>query len=128
MKKNNSDENLNVRDLLDEIENFKKEKERVRAIVGNIGGMPTVHAKLFNIFFAVLIVALLIAGFFLEGRAHQILLDVALTALSVKIIYLIHSQARVNHFQLWILSSLEWKLNELDRLIRKEMKGEKDDK
>jgi hypothetical protein len=30
-----------------------------------------------------------------------------------------HSQARVNHFQLWILSSLEWRLNEVVKEIDK---------
>ncbi|MHC4120075.1 MAG: hypothetical protein ACYSWO_21485 [Planctomycetota bacterium] len=43
------------------------------------------------------------------------LLMVELTTimLSVKIIYLIHCQMRVNHFKFWILSAIEWRINEI---------------
>jgi hypothetical protein len=47
------------------------------------------------------------------------MIELASAAVSVKIIYLIHCQMRVNHFKLWVLSSIEWRLNELTRLVRK---------
>ena len=46
------------------------------------------------------------------------MIELATVALSVKIIYLIHLQMKVNHFQFWIMSSLEWRLNELLRLVK----------
>ncbi|SRR6056297_3233189 len=109
-----------VEDLLEEIEHFKKEKERVRSIVGKIGSMPSFDTKLFNIIFAVIIVGLLVASFFVVNeRIHAILSDIAIASISIKIIYLIHKQARVNHFKLWILSSLEWKINEVSKKVKK---------
>ena len=44
---------------------------------------------------------------------QKTMVDLALAALSIKILFLIHNQARVNHFQLWILTSIEWRLNEI---------------
>ena len=51
------------------------------------------------------------------------MIELATVALSVKIIYLIHCQMRINHFKFWILSSLEWRLNEIMKLI-KQMKNQ----
>ena len=39
--------------------------------------------------------------------------------LSVKIIYMIHVQMRVNHFKFWILSAIEWRINEMMAEIRR---------
>ena len=40
--------------LKKEIETFKREKDRVRAIVGQVGGIPTTNTKILNICFIVL--------------------------------------------------------------------------
>ncbi len=105
-------------DLKQEIKRFMKEKERVRAIVGEIGGVPTTHAKVFNTIFIVLIIVILAISLVSGGTLRLAMVELAVAALSVKLIYLIHNQARVNHFQLWILSSLEWRLNELYKEIK----------
>ncbi|HOO60370.1 MAG TPA: hypothetical protein PLF44_07460 [Candidatus Mcinerneyibacteriales bacterium] len=107
-----------IHELREEIEHFKSEKERVRKIVGSIGGMPTINTKLFNTVFLILVVALLIASFFTEGRAHLILSDLAIFFVSLKVMYLVHQEARVNHFKLWVLNSLEWRVNEIAREMR----------
>ncbi|TYB32177.1 MAG: hypothetical protein FXF47_00115 [Candidatus Mcinerneyibacterium aminivorans] len=108
-----------VEDLIEEIEHFKKEKERVRSIVGNIGGMPSFNSRAFNIIFSIIVIGLLVASFIVVNeRIHFILSDIAIAAISVKIIYLIYKQGRVNHFKLWILSSLEWKVNEISKKVK----------
>nr|HPQ89770.1 hypothetical protein [Candidatus Mcinerneyibacteriales bacterium] len=61
---------------------------------------------------------LLIASFFTEGRAHLILSDLAIFFVSLKVMYLVHQEARVNHFKLWVLNSLEWRVNEIAREMR----------
>ena len=38
--------------------------------------------------------------------------------LSVKIIYMIHIQMRVNHFKFRILSAIEWRINEMTFQIK----------
>lgn len=120
-----------VDELIEEIEHFKKEKERVRSIVGNIGSVPSFDTKIFNIIFAIIIAILLALSFFVVNeRVHAILSDIAIAAISIKIIYLIHNQGKVNHFKLWILSSLEWKINEVSqkvKTIEKKINDEKKD-
>jgi hypothetical protein len=108
-------------DLKEEIDRFKEEKERVRSIVGKIGGMPTFHTKIFNIVFVTLIVVSLAISL-VTGQpiVRLAMIELAVAALSLKLILLMNNQARVNHFQLWILSSVEWRLNEVVKAIEKE--------
>ena len=105
-------------DLKNELEHFQQEKERVRAIVGKIGGMPKSQVKLINTLFIVVIVVSIVVSFFASEKWQLPMIELAMIALSVKIIYLIHSQMRINHFQFWILSSLEWRLNELMKRVK----------
>ncbi len=120
MEKCTGRSNDEMDDLKQEIERFIKEKERVRSIVGEIGGVPRTHAKVFNIIFIILIIVILIISLVSGGTVRLAMVELAVAALSVKLIYLIHNQARVNHFQLWILSSLEWRLNELCKEIKEQ--------
>lgn len=107
-----------LEDLKQELEHFQREKERVRAILGKIGGMPKFGAKIINIVFIAIIAISILLSFVggLEWKMHMV--ELATVALSLKIIYLIHLQMKVNHFQFWILSSLEWRLNEMMKLIK----------
>lgn len=50
------------------------------------------------------------------------MIEIAVTAVSLKIMFLIHKQGRVNHFQIWILSSLEWRLDQM----MKELKSQRE--
>ncbi len=117
-----------ISDLKEEIEHFKREKERVRGIVGSIGGMPTFNTKLFNTVFLIIVLLLLVFSFIVrEERLHLILSDVAIFAVSLKIMLLMHNEARVNHFELWVLTSIEWRVNEISKEIKK-LKKENDEK
>jgi hypothetical protein len=51
-----------LQDLKKELENFEKEKERVRTIVGKIGGVPKTQAKFVNaLFIAVIAVSVIVS-------------------------------------------------------------------
>jgi len=117
----NEYENLEdeMSDLKLELEHFQQEKERVRAIVGKIGGLPKFRTRLFNgIFIAILIIS--VAGSIIGGdRLRLLMIELATVTLSLKIIYLIHCQMRINHFKFWILSSIEWRINEIIKDVRK---------
>jgi hypothetical protein len=106
-----------MEELRKEIENFKKEKERVRSIVGQIGGMPTFNTKIFNIIFSFFVLICLVVSLTSKGILSLAMVELAIATVSFKLIYLIHSQNRAYHFQLWILSSVEWRLNEIIKLI-----------
>lgn len=107
-----------LEDLRKELEYFQKEKERVRAIVGKIGGVPKTQAKILNAAFIVVIAISLIISIVGGEKWRLLMIEIATVALSVKIIYLIHAQMRAVHFEFWILSSLEWRINEIMKQLR----------
>jgi len=116
-----------IEDLKEELEHFQKEKERVRAIVGAVGGMPKFNTKLANWIFTIFIAISLTISVVIHGRDIRLMMiEIAIVSISIKIIYLIHSLMKVNHFKFWVLSSIEWRLNELSTMvkdIKKEQQG-----
>ncbi len=107
-----------IDDLKKELEHFEQEKERVRAIIGQIGGMPKFRTKLFNVIFIAIIVGSVVVSIIAGEKLRLLMVELATVTLSVKIIYLIHCQMRINHFKFWILSSIEWRLTEMRKEIR----------
>jgi len=106
-------------ELLQELESYNKEKDRLKNILGQIGGKPFSRKdNIVNIIFLVIILAL----FTLEITTHFlpafVSLELGILLVSVKIILMIHNQFKVNHFQFWILNSIEFRVNEMARKIR----------
>ena len=102
-----------IDDLKQELEHFQQEKERVRAIIGKIGGVPRLRIKLVNAVFIIVIVGSIVVSIIGGENLRLLMIELATVTLSVKIIYLLHCQTRVSHFEFWILSSLEWRLIEM---------------
>lgn len=123
------DEHLDMEldDLRKEVEHFQKEKERIRAIVGKIGGAPKTHAKFVNALFIAVIVVSVAISIVADERWRLLMIELATVTLSIKIIYLIHAQMRVAHFEFWILSSLEWRVNEITKQLR-ELRQERENR
>jgi hypothetical protein len=107
-----------INDLKSELEHFEQEKERVRAIIGKIGGVPQFRTKLINILFIVIIIIAGVISIFSGEKLRLLMVELTTVMLSVKIIYMIHIQMRVNHFKFWILSAIEWRINEMMTLIK----------
>jgi hypothetical protein len=101
-----------ISDLKQELEYFQQEKERVRAIIGKIGGVPKFQTKLINIIFVSIIMVSVVISIIGGESLRLLMIELATVTLSAKIIYMIHLQMRINHFQFWILSSIEWRINE----------------
>jgi len=108
-----------ISDLKAELEHFEQEKERVRAIIGKIGGMPKFRTKLINASFIAVIIIAGIISIFSGEKLRLLMIELTTVMLSVKIIYMIHYQMRVNHFKFWILSAIEWRINEMMVRIKK---------
>ncbi|UCE49481.1 MAG: hypothetical protein JSW47_04930 [Phycisphaerales bacterium] len=121
-KKDYEDMADEISDLRQSLESFEKEKERVRAIIGNIGGVPTFHTKLLNAGFVVIIVAAGVVSIFSDEAMRLLMIELTTVMLSVKIIYMIHVEMRVNHFKFWILSAIEWRINEMMTEIKRSKK------
>lgn len=83
--------------------------EKLRHMVGSLGGKPTNKDKFLNIAFLVIVIALFISEIFWRNFVGTVALDVAVLLISLKLVYLMHSQARVNHYQFWILTAIEMK-------------------
>ena len=122
MSENHQKTEDEIGDLKQALENFEQEKERVRAIIGSIGGVPKFRTKLINVLFIVIIIVAggisIIAG----DRLRLLMIELTTVMLSVKIIYMIHIQMRVNHFKFWILSAIEWRINEMTVQIKQLIK------
>ena len=118
MSQNNEHLENEINDLREELEHFQQEKERVRAIIGQIGGVPKFRTKLVNAIFILVIAASVVISVLAGEKLRLLMIELATVTLSLKIIYLIHCQMRINHFKFWILSSIEWRLTEM----RKETK------
>ncbi len=110
--------NERERELVRELEEYKREKERVKRLLGTMGGHVTGKREIFiNILFLLVVlafVALEIATHFLPPFVS---LEVGLLFLSVKIVWMMYNARRVNHFQFWILNSIEYRVNQLDRKL-----------
>lgn len=103
-------------ELLRELEEFKKEKERVRNLLGSIGGKnQSSREKLINMAF----LAIILVFFMLELTTHflpsYISLEIGVLLVSLKIIMLINSASKANHFSFWILNSIEFRVNEINK-------------
>ena len=115
-----------IQDLKEELEKFQQEKERVRAIVGKIGGVPAAQTKIINIIFTVSIAAFLLVSIVGGKNIRPLMMELTIVALSIKIVFLIHLQSKVNHFQLWVMSAIEWRMNEMMKIVRTLAKEKKD--
>ncbi|MHC4914648.1 MAG: hypothetical protein ACYTGB_04070 [Planctomycetota bacterium] len=109
-----------LEDLRHEIEHFQNEKERVRKLVSHMGGVPTFNTKVYNVtFILALVVCFVVSLVWFEHELIRLAMIEAATALvSLKLLLLMHNQSKVNHLQLWILTSAEWRLNEILKYVK----------
>lgn len=105
--------------LKEELNEFQKEKERIRNIVGQIGGTNNSQHKIVNIIFLILIIILLVLGVVLQKISLFLTIEVAILLGIFKIIWMFYEAQRANHFQFWIMNSLEYRINEVDRRLKK---------
>jgi hypothetical protein len=105
-------------DIHRELEDFQREREKIREIVGRIGGRSAARRnKAINVIFFTAIISLFAADVLRYGLGLPIPLDsllsleVGILLVSIKIIWMIHNQTKIEHFQFWILNSIEYRLN-----------------
>jgi len=110
--------------MTEELKQFQVEQEKIRRIVGQIGGKGSPkQEKIVTITFATLLVLL-----FMADAARHVLgiaiplpplfsLEVGVLMVSIKIIWMIHKQTRVEHFQFWILNSIEFRIDQISKRL-----------
>ncbi|OVE73478.1 hypothetical protein BVX94_03800 [bacterium B17] len=109
-----------------EAEQYKKDREKIRGIIGGIGGKNSAKFERFAncaLFSAIVILFIWdILGHFtaLPYKLPGLLsLEIGVLLVSIKIIRMIYMQTKVEHFQFWILNSIEFRINEIDRKLQK---------
>ncbi len=120
-----------ITELTEELKQFQAEKEKIRMIVGQIGGrVSEKNERILNVIFISLLV-LLFAGDIARHFFHVRMpvdtlfsIEIGLLLVSMKIIWMIHKQTKVEHFQFWILNSIEFRLEQMSHDI-KELKKNK---
>lgn len=124
---------LNTEALLKEVEQYRKERDQIRKIIGGIGGARSAQVnKIANICFIVAIVILFGTDILRHVTPIPIPMPEAFSTqlgillVSLKIVWMIHLQTKVEHFQFWMLNTIEFRINDISkqlRTIEKEMKG-----
>ncbi|BFN37393.1 hypothetical protein [Fidelibacter multiformis] len=128
----------NIRDkdteaLRRELEEFKAEKEKIRQLVGQIGGTESVEKDRKINFIFLVIVGLLFAFDilrhifkFADFLPSVLSLEIGLLLVSIKIVWMIHKQTKVEHFQFHVMNSIEFRLNDLSKQLREMQKEYRD--
>jgi len=107
-------------ELKKEIEEFNKEKEDLKLILGKIGGKEYSNRdNIINILFLIIILTLFITEITTHFLPTYISLEVSVLLVSIKIVWMIHAQHKYNHFQFWILNSIEFRVNDLTKRLKK---------
>ncbi|MDF7799926.1 hypothetical protein P4C99_10655 [Pontiellaceae bacterium B1224] len=119
-------EDLDPIKLKAELDQFKKEKEKIRQLMGQIGGKNAEKQdRMVNLFF-IIAISLLATNDFINHILHikapiippLFSLEIAVLLVSIKIIWMMHKSTKVEHFQFWILNSIEFRLNDVAKQLR----------
>ncbi len=101
-----------------------QEREKIQTAIGGVGGKPRLKGKILNAIFVVSVLSAFTMSLVTRGVSQIISIDVGLLLLSLKLAYHLHTEAKVNHAQFWILTTIEDRLlnviSEL-RALRKEL-------
>jgi hypothetical protein len=112
--------------LRQELEHYRCEKDRIRKVIGQIGGATSKRQdRLINIIFLVVVLGLFgfdiireFTGFALPTIPRFLSMELALLLVSLKIIWMIHRQSKVDHFQFWVLNSIEFQINMMSKRLK----------
>ncbi|RKZ19279.1 hypothetical protein DRQ17_01485 [bacterium] len=103
---------------IEAIKHFLEEREKIKRIVGRIGGKPTRYERIINATFFVLLVISFIIPLIFHGQTMRLLsIEFGVLLISLKILYSLANEAKVAHFQFWILSTIEWRLHDMNNKI-----------
>ena len=108
-----------------ELDQFKKEKETIRKLMGQIGGKDAAVKDLIANWVFIISIVLLAINDVLHHVLHietpvsvDFSIGLAVLLVSIKIIWMMHKATKVEHFQFWILNSIEFRLNDVAKQVR----------
>jgi len=95
-----------------------REKEKIQQAIGSIGGRPRLKTKVLNVAFVTAVCGAFTASLLTSGISRIASIDIGLLLLSLKFAYHLHTEAKVNHAQFWILTTLEDRLLDVIKELR----------
>jgi hypothetical protein len=101
----------------EEVERFLADREKIRRIIGSIGGKPTRHERIINIIFFIVVGVLFIIALLPVHISKFLTIEIAVLLVSFKLLYFMYNEAKLNHFEFWMLSTMEWRLNEIGKSL-----------
>ncbi|MDP6547085.1 MAG: hypothetical protein QGH60_24175 [Phycisphaerae bacterium] len=111
--------------LLEELQEFKAEKEKIRSVVGQIGGKASKKTEAaINVIFVLAVLGLFVFDIVrhiyhvAEKVPPMLSLSLGVFLVSIKIVWMIHRQSKIDHFQFWILNSIEYRINDVSTRVR----------
>ncbi|MBN1433202.1 hypothetical protein JW921_00470 [Candidatus Fermentibacterales bacterium] len=112
--------------LRKELDHYRTEREKVRRIIGQIGGQSSagrdraINAVFLSVVLAVFLFDIVrhIAGLQIPAIPPVLTLEVAVLLVSLKIVWMIHRQQKIDHFQFWMLNSIEFQMNAMSGRMR----------
>ncbi|NIZ19538.1 hypothetical protein [Entomospira culicis] len=112
--------NMDEKELLqhyeEEIKEYQADQKNMKKMLGAIGGSS--HArkeKWISIFFIIAMVGTFGMGYLVPGFSKYLSIEIGVLLVSVKVLMLMHQQQKMQHFQFWILNSIEWKITSLEK-------------
>ncbi len=105
--------------LKEDLNDFLKEKEELREVIGKIGGNNNPQSKLITTLFVGIVLVIFVTGIILKQLSPMTTLLLLLLIISFKIIWMLQQMQKSMHFQFWILNSIEIRINELDKKQKK---------
>lgn len=82
-------------------------------------------ARRVNIIFLIIVISLFLFDVLREllhlqisGYSSNLAIELALLLVSVKIIWMINKQSKIDHFQFWVLNSIEFQINNMAKRMR----------
>lgn len=117
----NIEENVS---LEQDLEQFRSEKEKIHNLVGQIGGKDSAKQdKIINFVFFTVIILLFIFDILRHLFNISVplpplfFIEIGILVVFLKIIWMIYKQTKVEHFQFWILNSIEFRLNSVSKQL-----------
>ena len=110
------------KDLESVMQDFENDKEKVRNIIGKIGGRGKKEKLLdsiVNIIFLVVTIAVFLSSYFIKSIDKLLTIEIGVLLVSFKVLLMVYKQEKVFHFQFWVLSSLEFMLTQIEKRTRK---------
>jgi hypothetical protein len=102
------EENLNEKEVKEEVEQYRKEKEKIRKLLDSISSTKNgILNKVMDYGFILLLILLVFARFVFGIVDNILSLELGLLLLSIKIIWLIKIQNNYNHFIFMIMHTLD---------------------